>query len=161
MKIPNPFLLLTACTALFAGAGCANVEVAPEGDPHRSLNGTVEFRADVTLPADAVVVVRVVDPAGIEQQRLAVNKDLPLGDRAKLEPVPQVLAEQTINGPQGVSIPFHIEFIADDGLLQHGLNIDARISYDGKVRFRTANAHVVTLSNVEYPHTVWVEPAAR
>jgi len=161
MKIPHPFPLLTTCAALFAGAGCADIQVAPEGDPHRSLNGTVEFRADVTLPADAVVVVRVLDMAGIEQQRLDATRDLPLGDRAKPEPVPQVLAEQTINAPKGASIPFHVEFIADDSLLRHGLNVEARISYDGKVRFRTAVAHVVTLGNVEYPHEVWVEPAMR
>src|SRR5207302_7600482 len=109
MKIPPPFLSLAACAPLFAGAGCANVEVAPEGDPHRTMNGTVEFRADIVLPPDAVVVVRVVDMAGIEQQRAAATKDLPPGDRAKPEPVPQVLAEQIITAPKGVSIPFRIE----------------------------------------------------
>ena len=161
MKIPPHFLSLAACAALLTGAGCANIEVAPEGDPHRSVNGTVEFRADIALPPDAVIVVRVVDPAGIEQQRAAAAKDLPLGNRAKVEPVPQVLAEQSITAPQGVSIPFHVEFVADDDLMRHGLNIDARISFGGKVRFRTANAHVLTLGNVEYPHAVWVEPASR
>ena len=161
MKIPHSVFSLAACAAFFAGAGCAHIEVVPEGDPHRTVNGTVEFRADIVLPPDAVVVVRVVDPAGIEQQRLAAMKDLPLGDRAKAEPVPQVLAEQTIKNPKGVSIPFHIEFEADDDLLRHGVNIDARISFDGKLRFRTANAHVLTLGNVEYPHAVWVELASR
>ena len=161
MKTPSPFFFFAACATLVVVAGCANVEVAPEGDPHRTLHGTVEFRADVALPADAIVVVRVVDPAGFEQMRSAASKDLPLGDRAKPEPVPQVLAEQTIAAPKGNSVPFSIEFTADDSLLRHGLNIDARISSGGKVRFRTANAHVVTLGNVEYPHAVWVEPAAR
>ena len=161
MKIPTPFLSLAACIALLAVTGCANLEVAPEGEPHRSVNGTVEFRADVVLPPDTVVVVRVVDTAGVEQQRALANRDLPIGDRAKPEPVPQVLAEQTITGPKGVSIPFHVEFTADDDLMRHGLNIDARISFGGKVRFRTANAHVLTLGNVEYPHAGWVEPASR
>lgn len=153
--------VLAGCAALLAGAGCSHIEIVPEGDPHRTLTGTVEFRSELALPADAAVVVRVVDMAGTEQMRSAASKDLPLGDRVKTEPVPQVLAEQTIKGGTGGSIPFRIEFDADDDLLRHGLNIDARISFGGKVRFRTAVAHVVTLGNIEYPHTVWVELASR
>lgn len=157
----SPLSLLAACAALFAAAGCSHIEVTPEGDPHRTVTGTVEFRSEVTLPPDAVVVVRVVDLAGTEQMQLAAKRDLPLGDRAKIDPVPQVLAEQTINGPKGASIPFQIEYTADDDLLRHGLNIDARISFGGKVRFRTAVAHALTLGNAEYPHTVWLEMASR
>jgi uncharacterized lipoprotein YbaY len=153
--------LLTVCAALFAGAGCAQIEITKEGDPNRSVNGTVEFRSEIALPDDAEVVVRVVDPAGLEQMRAAANNDLPLGDRAKLEPVPQVLGEQTIKGAKGGSIPFHVEYTADDSMLRHGLNIDARISFAGKVRFRTATAHVLTLANAEYPHAVWLELAGR
>jgi uncharacterized lipoprotein YbaY len=161
MKIPHRLKFFSALVLLAAGAGCANVEVVPESDSHRTVNGTVEFRADLVLPPDAVVVVRVIDMAGTEQQRALANRDLPIGDRAKVEPVPQMLAEQTITAPKGVSIPFHIEFQADDDLMRHGLNIEARISFGGKVRFRTATAHVLTLGNAEYPHAVWVEPASR
>ena len=159
MKI-SPFLL-AAGAALFAGAGCSHIEIVKEGDPHRTVRGTVEFRSDLALPDDAVVVVRVVDLAGTEQMLAAASRDLPLGDRAKIEPVPQVLGEQTIRGAKGVSIPFQIEYNAEDSLLRHGLNIDARISFGGKVRFRTASAHVLTLGNAEYPHAVWLELAAR
>jgi uncharacterized lipoprotein YbaY len=161
MKISSPFLLLATGAVLALTAGCANIEVVTPGDPQRTVNGTVEFRSAMTLPDDAVVVVRVMDMAGTEQQRSAATRDLPLGDRAKADPVPQVLGEQTIKGFKGNSVPFHIEFMAEDSLLRHGLNIDARISSGGKVRFRTGNAHVLTLANVEYPHTVWVEPASR
>ena len=161
MKTPHCFKFLVALVGLAAGAGCANVEVVAEGDPHRVVNGTVEFRADLTLPPDAVVVVRVIDQAGTAQRRALAVRDLPIGDRAKPEPVPDVLAEQTITAPKGVSIPFHLEFVADDDLLRHGINIDARISVGGKVRFRTASGHVLTLGNLEYPHAVWVEAASR
>ena len=156
-----PLFLLAAFAALFAGAGCSHIEITPEGDPNRTVNGTVEFRSEIMLPDDAVVVVRVVDLAGTEQMRAAANNDLPLGDRAKVEPAPQVLGEQTIKGAKGGSIPFQVAYIADDSLLRHGLNIDARISFAGKVRFRTAVAHVLTLANAEYPHTVWLELAGR
>jgi uncharacterized lipoprotein YbaY len=161
MKISPPFLLLAAGAWFALTAGCANIEVVSAGDPQRRVNGTVEFRSAMTLPEDAVVVVRVLDMAGTGQKRTTASRDLPIGDRAKAEPVPEVLAEQTIKGFQGNSVPFHLEFVADDDLLRHGLNIDARISSGGKVRFRTTNAHVVTLGNVEYPHAVWVEPASR
>ena len=160
MKI-SPLFLLTACAARIAGAGCSHIEVVQEGDPNRTVNGTVEFRSDLTLPDDAVVVVRVVDLAGTEQMRMAANNDLPIGNRAKIEPMSQVLGEQTIKGAKGGSIPFRIEYSAEDRLLRHGLNIDARISFAGKVRFRTAVAHVLTLANAETPHAVWLEPAAR
>ncbi len=156
----SPLFFLAACAALFA-AGCSHIEVTQEGDPHRTVNGTVEFRSDIALPPDAVVVVRVVDLSGTELMRAVAKKDLPLGDRAKVEPVPQVIAEQTIHGPKGGTIPFQIEYMADDDLLRHGLNIDARISFGGKVRFRTAVAHALTLGNAEYPHTVWLELASR
>ena len=161
MKPTSPLSWFVLCASLVATAGCANIEVVPESDPHRTVKGTVEFRADVTLPPDAVVVVRVLDTAGIDQKRSAANRDLPLGDRAKAEFVPEVLAEKTFTGLQGNSVPFQIEFLADDRLLEHGLNLDARISSGGKVRFRTANAHAVTLGNIEYPHTVWVELSGR
>jgi uncharacterized lipoprotein YbaY len=46
-------------------------------------------------------------------------------------------------------VPFQLEFDADDDLLRHGLNIDARISVGGKVRCRTASAHGLTLGDVE------------
>ena len=157
----SPLSLLATCAALFAGAGCSHIEITEEGDPHRTVNGTVEFRTEMALPPDAVVVVRVVDMAGTELMRAAAKKDLPLGDRAKTEPVPQVLGEQTITAPKSGSVPFRIEFTADDSLMRHGVNIDARISFGGKVRFRTAVGHVLTLGNVEYPHAVWLELASR
>ncbi len=160
MKI-SPLFFFAACAAFFSGAGCSNFEITKEGDPNRSVNGTVEFRSEIVLPADAELVVRVVDPSGTEQMRMAANNDLPLGNRAKMEPVPQVLTEQTIKGVKGGSIPFHVEFIADDSMLMHGLNIDARMSFGGKIRFRTAVAHVLTLGNLEDPHAIWLEPAGR
>lgn len=157
----SPLSFLAGCVALFAAAGCSHIEITQAGDPHRTVHGTVEFRSEMTLPPDAVVVVRVIDMAGTEQMRTAATKDLPLGDRAKIEPLPQELGKQTITGVKGSSIPFSIDFYADDSLLRHGVNIDARISVDGKVKFRTAVAHVLTLGNIESPHAVWLEMASR
>lgn len=161
MKKHSPLLSCLASWAALLAAGCSHIEITREGDPHRTVAGTVEYRSEIQLPEDAVVVVRVVDMAGTEQARAAASKDLPLGGRAKTEPVPAVLGEQTITGAKGGSIPFSIDFEADDSLLRHGVNIDARISYGGKVRFRTVSGHVLTLGNVEQTHAVWVEVSGR
>ncbi len=161
MKSPRPLRFLAASLSLVFAAGCSHIEVIPETDPHRVVNGTVEVRTEMPLPADAVVVIRVIDPAGTEQARVAASKDLPLGDRAKVAAVPEVLAEKTIAGVKGNSVPFRIEFTADDELMRHGLNLDARISFADKVRFRTAVAHALTLGNVDAPHAVLVELASR
>jgi uncharacterized lipoprotein YbaY len=160
MKI-SPMFFFAACAALLAGAGCSHLDVTPDGDPNRVITGTVNFRADIVLPSDAVVVVRVLDTAGVEQMRTAAAKDLPIMNQPKPEFVPEVLGEQTITAPVAGPVPFRIEYRADDNLVRHGLNVDARISYGGKVRFRTANAHVITPSNANNSHEVWVEPAGR
>lgn len=156
----SPLSFLAACAVLLAGAACSYLDVTPEGDPNRVLTGTVNFRADMALPPDAVVVVRVLDTVGVAPMRNAA-KDIPIVNQPKPEFIPEVLGEQTITAPAAGPVSFRIEYRADDGLVRHGLNVDARISYGGKVRFRTVNGHVITPSNVNNPHEVWVEPAAR
>ena len=143
----SPLFLIAALGALFAAT-------------NRVVSGTVNLRADMTLPPDAVVVVRVVDPSGAGLARVAANQDLPvLSQPTPSRPVEQVLGEQTIPAAVGPAVPFRIEYQADDTLLRHGLNIEARITFGGRVQFRTANAHVLTLTNSSYPHEVWVEAA--
>jgi uncharacterized lipoprotein YbaY len=163
MKIPRPFVFLAALAALLAAAGCANVslDLATESDPNRVLNGTVNFRTETPLPPDAEVVVRVLDMASLEQARAAANRDLPVATRAQVQLPPTVLAEQTIRAPGAAPVPFRLEFRANDELLRHGLNLEARISYGGKVRFRTVDAYLVTLSSLGRDHELWVAVAGR
>jgi len=134
--------LFLAAAGLLAAAGCTHVslDLAPEGDPHRVLIGTVETTNPVPLPADAVVLVRVVDPS---------RTDLP----------PQVLGDQEIHSPGATPVPFRIEYQAEDALLRRGLNLEARISYAGKVRYFNVNQVAVTLRNASDPHQVMVNPA--
>ena len=56
---------------------------------------------------------------------------------------------------------FHLEFRASDELLRHGLNLEARIAYGGRVRFRTVNAYLVTQSSLGRNHELWVVAAGR
>ncbi len=158
---PSPLFLLATLGAILASAACSHLDLTPEGDPERVVNGTVNLRADVTLPPDTVVIVRVIDPADVEQTHAAASSDLPVMNASKPPPVEHLLGEKTIAAPAGAPIPFSVAYHADDSLLRHGLNIDVRVSFDGRVQFRTVSAHLLTLSSANYNHEVWVEAVAR
>ena len=159
-KIPLVYLFVL-CAALLAGGGCGAINTSPGSDPNRVITGTVNFRGDLVLPPDAEVVVRLFDASAIGQAKSAAARDLPVVDRPKAQLTPQVLGEQTIKAPPAGPVAFRIEYNADDSLLRHGLNIDARISYGGQVRLRTVNTRAVTLGNAGDPHQIWVESVAR
>ena len=161
MKKSPLVLFLTVCAALLAGGGCGHLSTTAGGDTNRVITGTVNFRGDLVLPADAEVIVRLIDASAVGQARSAANKDLPVLDRPKVELTPQVLGEQTIKAPAAGPVPFRIEYSADDALLRHGLNLEARISYGGRVRLRTVNTRAVTAGNATDRHEVWVEAVAR
>jgi uncharacterized lipoprotein YbaY len=158
-------LLLTAPLALLlTAAGCANasLDLTPASDPNRVINGTVNFRTERPLPPEAEVLVRVLDMSSVEQTRTAANRDMPVTASAQISTVPTVLAEQTVRvGTATTAVPFHLEFSANDELLRHGLNIEARISIGGSVRFRTVDAYALTLSTVGRNHEVWVRASGR
>lgn len=157
-----PLVCLTVLwAALLAGAGCGSITTTVGGDTNRVITGTVNFRGDLVLPPDAEVVVRLIDASAVGQVRSAAASDLPVVDRPKAALTAQVLGEQRIKAPAAGPVPFRIEYNADDSLLRHGLNIDARISYGGRVQLRTVNTRAVTLGNASDPHQVWVESAAR
>ena len=158
----SPLVFLSAlCAALLAGGGCGTINTTSGGDTNRVIKGTVNFRSDLVLPPDAEVVVRLFDASALGQSKSAAARDLPVVDRPKAQLTPQVLGEQTIKAPPAGPVAFRIEYEADDSLLRHGLNIDARISYGGRVRLRTVNTRAVTLGNAADPHEVWVESVAR
>jgi uncharacterized lipoprotein YbaY len=130
-------LILAALGLAFLAAGCGHMDLTPEGDPNRILTGTVETRDPMLLPRDAVAMVRVLDSS---------RADMP----------PQVLGDVEIRNPGATPIPFRIEYRADDALLLRGLNVEARISYDGKVRYSTLNQVGLTMRNAMDPHRVTV-----
>lgn len=152
-----PFAAFALGVALCAVAGCANLDLARESDPSRVLAGRVKFTG--TLPAGAQVLVRIVQESTLARPG---NRDLPLtvADQARATPVERVLGEQmqTLAAGAQETVAFRIEYLADDMALRHGLNVDARISYDGKVRFRTISAHALTLGSAQFPHEVEVQP---
>jgi uncharacterized lipoprotein YbaY len=133
------FLSLAAALAL---AGCGQLDLTPEGDPSRVLAGEVEMGNDVTLPADTVVTVRIVD---------ASAAGMP----------PRVLGSQTLSNPGAAPIPFRVEYRAEDDLLRRGLNIEVRVSFGGRVRYFNKNNYAVTLGNAPDTHRVSVNPVGQ
>ncbi len=132
-------LALLAAAASLALAGCGHMDLTPEGDPSRVLTGEVEIGQAVPLPADTVVTVRIVDTSGTGMP-------------------PQVLGSQTIRNPGVAPIPFRVEYRAEDDVLRKGLNIEARVSFGGKVQYFNRNNYAVTLGNAADTHRVSVGP---
>jgi uncharacterized lipoprotein YbaY len=125
--------------AALALSGCGQLDLTPEGNPSRVVEGQVEIGEDAALPADTVVTVRIVDASAVGM-------------------APQVLGSQTIKNPGIAPIPFKVEYRAEDEVLRRGLNIEVRISIDGKVRYYNQNHHVVTLGNASEAHRINVTP---
>jgi uncharacterized lipoprotein YbaY len=158
MKIPT-LTLLFATIALGFGAGCSHVDLTAEAKRTRVLSGTLN--TGLPLPAGAEVLVRLI----------AVNRDVPAASSGADSPAarPGATAKETIIGelvqtlaaPSGTALPFQLEFDADDALLRRGVNLEARIYYNGRVRFRTINAHVVSASSVHFPQTVTLQAVER
>lgn len=156
MKL-TPFSWL-AIACVWVLAGCGHVDLTPEGNPNRVITGTVHVRMDLIPPPDAEVVVRLVQPADVTAAPTRAGNDLVIGERGTRERPAQVVAEQVIRTPGALPVPFRLEFRASDAELRHGLNIEGRISWGGRVRFRNVEAQLVTLATTGRPIEVWLEP---
>jgi uncharacterized lipoprotein YbaY len=135
-------VLAVIALAVLAAPGCGHLELSSEGNPLRVLTGQVEIGDPSSLPPDASVTVRVVD---------ASAAGMP----------PQVLGSQTIEHPVSAPVDFRVEYRAEDEVLRRGLNIEARVSFGGRVQYYNLNRYVVTLGNAADPHRVSVTPAGR
>ncbi len=125
--------------AALAFSGCGQLDLTPEGDPGRVLTGRIELSDGAALPADSVVTVRVVDPT---------NTGMP----------PEVLGSQTLQNPGAGPIEFRVVYRAEDEVLRRGLNIEARVSTGGKVKYFNMNKYALTLGNAAAPHPITVNP---
>ena len=155
--------LLTGCAALAAalGVGCSHLDFAPPGDPDRVLTGTVSYSG--TLPDNAEVLVRVVDPSPrpANADTLTPPNQPPLLNRPVTATIatnaaigPQELGVQVIKHPGASPLAYRVEYRAEDEVLRHGVNIEVRITYDGRVRMFNSNQYSVTLPDVKDPHPI-------
>ena len=133
----KPRIALLAAAAALALSGCGQMDLTPEGDPGRVLVGSVDIGEQIPLPADATVTVRVV------------------GNSSPGMP-PVVLGSQTIANPGVAPVAFRVEYRAEDEVLRQGLNIEARISFGGRVRYYNVNNYAVTLGNAADEHRIVV-----
>jgi hypothetical protein len=159
--------LLTGCAALAAalGVGCSHLDFAAPGDPDRVLVGTVSYSG--TIPDNAEVLVRVVDrnPPPANANPLTPPGQMPQFNRPVTATISteavvaqQELGVQIIKHPGPSPVPYRIEYRAEDEVLRHGVNIEVRISYDGRVRMFNSNQYSVTLPDVKDPHPVEADP---
>lgn len=111
---------------LFLSAGCAYVEITQVGDANRVMTGKVAFIPGTPVPDGAILSVRVVDtvnttsgPVQLGLQRIAISGEPPF--------------------------EFRVEYRADDDLLRRGVNVEAKILVNGKLRYANLTGYVVTL----------------
>lgn len=156
MKFP---VILSATLVLVLAAGCGHLDTTPEGDPNRVLNGTVS--SQFALPAGSEVLVRIVDTSGHHDPGPAA--DLPVASISRVPVTERIVAEHvhTLTAASAEPVPFSMEYRAEDATLRHGLNIEVRVSHEGKLRHRNLRAHVLTLGNSPYRQDIVVDPVAR
>jgi putative lipoprotein len=134
--------LFSLVAALLAFAACKQLELSVPSSTERVLAGVVKIQSGGDLPRDAEVTIQIVDLSRGASQ-------------------PDILGEQTVKAPAAGTVPFRIEFHADDALLLRGVAVDARVSVAGKLRYATRAAHPITVANVAGQHVVNVEPATQ
>lgn len=156
---PSLSLSLAVCTFAILVSGCGHMDVSSEGLRSRVVTGTLN--PGVALPAGAEVLVRVIQAGGIGREA-GTGADIPVARQA-VAPSERILGEQVMKlaTSAGGAVPFRVEFEVEDAVLRRGVNLEARISYNGRVRFRTVQAHVVTLSSIAYPQSLALQPADR
>lgn len=156
---PRIFPALIVFGTLLLLAGCGHVDLTAEGSRSRQLRGTLLIGQP--LPVGAEILVRLVAPPGGAPTALA-GAGSPM-TRPGPASADQILGEflQTLTAPANDGMPFEIEFAAEDALLRRGLNLEARVYFNGRVRFRTVNAHVVTANSVHFPQALPLQAVDR
>lgn len=153
-----PFLV--AFAALLVGSGCGTLDLSSGGDPNRVLKGVVS--AGELLPAGAEILVRIMAPVSNNDSLRTQNNEVALATRPSARGSERVLGESTQRLAAGTidPVPFQIEYNSDDAELRRGLVVEARVSVNGKVRYRTISAHVITLASSPFRQEVSVQPVS-
>jgi uncharacterized lipoprotein YbaY len=133
------FAWLLLALSLFLG-GCAHLDTSPPASADRVLSGVVDHAGE-DLPDGAEVTVRVLDLSrGVERG--------------------EVLGEVTIPHVTKLPVSFRVEYRAEDAQLMRTVNVEARISVGGRLRYTTTTGHPITLGNVGDVHIVTVQLAS-
>ena len=159
-----------AALAAFFLAGCGHLDLAAPGDPNRVVVGSVSFANPSVLPADAQILVRVMNPhpqpPGTGTTSLTPPGQMPLLNQpitasavVAASTQPEEVAEQSIKaGGLSSPVPYKIEYQAEDEVLRRGLNVEVRVSYSGRVQLFNSNQYSITLPDVKDPHDIEADP---
>lgn len=130
-------LLCFAGLALIGAAGCASKK-ATTGGNGPVIFGTVNYRARVALPPDAVLTIRLLDVSRADAPAI-------------------VLADKSMSSPGNVPIAFELRYPVRAVQAGRRITLEARIEVAGKLKFYSMTAHAVTPESVVAPHEIWVE----
>ncbi|MCR6655344.1 MAG: YbaY family lipoprotein [Opitutus sp.] len=136
------FLFSLLLLGLWASAGCGHLDLAATNDAERVLTGFVTNPNGGELPPDTEVTIRIVDYSRGEERG-------------------ETLGEQVIQNPGRFPVPIRIEYRAEDAVLMRRVNVEARISVGGRLRYATGSGHPITLHNVNDSHFVQVDLVGR
>jgi uncharacterized lipoprotein YbaY len=133
-----------ACALLGLGlllGGCSYVEISPVEDGDRVMTGKVNYVPADPVPEGAVLSVRIVD-------------------NSKSTSGPVLLGQQRIPISGSPPFEFRAEYRADDTLMLRGVNVEAKILVNGKLRYGNLTAYVVTLNRALAAQEIMVMPTA-
>lgn len=126
--------LIFLCGAVWL-AGCSNGMIAPAGRP--MMTGTVSYRERIALPPSAVLTLRLLDITKAEGPEV-------------------VLAERSISNPGNPPMAFSLPYPYGGIVAGRKYVIEARIDVEGRLKFFSAEPHVVTPENAAQPHEILV-----
>lgn len=116
-------------------AGCSSGVIAPASRP--MMTGTVAYRERIALPSSAVLTVRLLDITKADGSEV-------------------VLAERSISNPGNPPMEFSLPYPFGGIVPGRKYVIEARIEVEGRLRFFSAEPHVVTPTNAAHPHEILV-----
>jgi putative lipoprotein len=137
----SPFTGLMTVLALLLLGGCAYVEISPVGADDRSMTGKVTYVPADPVPEGSVLSIRVVD-------------------NSKATSGPVLLGQQRVAIAGSPPFEFRAEYRADDTLLRRGVNVEAKILVNGKLRYGNLTSYVVTLNRASSPQEITLMPTA-
>lgn len=141
MSTPRIFALFLLLGA-FLTASCAHLDTTPAPKGYKTLSGVLHIKGLEALPVDSKALVRLVDVTRPERYGT-------------------VLAEQEIGSPMGFAVPFTLDCKAEDMDYPNRVQLEARISIKGKLKYRNLNAIPITSANTEAPLDIWLEMVSR
>ena len=135
MKNIPGFLMIGVLALSLAGCSSDGGLVRPD---RPVMTGTVSYRARIALPSTAVLTIRLLD---------ITRTDAPA----------VIMAERSISNPGNPPMKFELPYPYGGITAKRRYVIEARIEVEGRMRFFSMDAHIVTPENASQPHEVWVE----